>query len=97
MYERKSRLKVRPQTRLIALFVADATARAAASLIGVQANTALRFFCGLRKLIASKLPSYELSGEVAADESYFGGVRKGHREHHPSPPLKHHVRAETRS
>jgi transposase len=30
-------------------------------------------------LIASKLPSYELSGEVEADESYFGGVRKGKR------------------
>ena len=29
----------------------------------------------LRKLIASKLPSYELSGEVEADESYFGGIR----------------------
>ena len=26
----------------------------------------------LRHLIASKLPSYELSGEVEADESYFG-------------------------
>lgn len=33
----------------------------------------------LRQLIASKLPSYELSGEVEADESYFGGVRKGQR------------------
>lgn len=33
----------------------------------------------LRKLIASKLPSYDLSGEVEADESYFGGVRKGKR------------------
>ena len=33
----------------------------------------------LRKLIASQLPSYELSGEVEADESYFGGVRKGKR------------------
>ena len=33
----------------------------------------------LRKLIASKLPSYQLSGEVEADESYFGGVRKGKR------------------
>ncbi len=29
--------------------------------------------------IASKLPSYELSGEVEADESYFGGMRKGKR------------------
>jgi hypothetical protein len=34
---------------------------------------------GLRQLIASKLPSYELSGEVEADENYFGGVRKGKR------------------
>ncbi|MCL4146712.1 UNVERIFIED_CONTAM: hypothetical protein GTU68_055685 [Idotea baltica] len=33
----------------------------------------------LRKLISSKLPSYELSGEVEADESYFGGRRKGKR------------------
>jgi len=33
----------------------------------------------LRKLIASKLPSYELSGEIEADESYFGGKRKGQR------------------
>ncbi len=33
----------------------------------------------LSKLIASKMPSYELSGEVEADESYFGGVRKGKR------------------
>jgi transposase len=30
-------------------------------------------------LIASKQESYELSGEVEADESYFGGVRKGKR------------------
>jgi transposase len=34
---------------------------------------------GLRKLIASKIPSYELSGEVEVDESYFGGRRKGKR------------------
>jgi transposase len=33
----------------------------------------------LRQLIASKQPSYELSGEVEADESYFGGVRKAKR------------------
>jgi transposase len=33
----------------------------------------------LRKLIASKLPSNELSGKIEADESYFGGVRKGKR------------------
>lgn len=79
MYERKSRLTPRQQGRLIEYFVAGTTARAAAELLGVQPNTAIRFFMGLRKLIASKLPSYELNGEVEADESYFGGKRKGLR------------------
>lgn len=50
-----------------------------AEIIEVQANTAIQFYMRLRKLIASKLPSYELSGEIEADESYFGGVRKGKR------------------
>jgi transposase len=79
MYERRSRLTPRQQGRLIEYFVAGATARAAAGLLGIQPNTAIRFFMRLRQLIASKLPSYELSGEVEADESYFGGVRKGKR------------------
>jgi transposase len=48
-------------------------------LINIQANTAIKFYQHLRQLIASKLSSYELSGEVEADESYFGGVRKGKR------------------
>ena len=61
------------------LFVAGCTARAAAKIAGVNRNTAANHFLRLRKLIASKLPSYELSGEVEADESYFGGVRKGKR------------------
>ena len=30
-----------------------------------------------RQLIATKLPSYELSGEVGADAGYFGCVYKG--------------------
>jgi transposase len=79
VYERRSRLKPRQQGRLIELFVVGATARAAGEVVGVQANTAARFFMRLRQLIASKLPSYELDGEVEADESYFGGVRKGKR------------------
>jgi transposase len=79
MYERKSRLTPRQQSRLIEHFVAGSTARAAAEVVGVQANTATRFFMRLRKLIASKQPSYDLSGEVEADESYFGGRRKGKR------------------
>lgn len=79
MYERKSRLTPRQQSKLIEHFVAGTTARAAAELTGIQANTAIRFFMRLRQLIASKLPSYELAGEIEADESYFGGRRKGKR------------------
>lgn len=79
MYVRRSRLAVRTQQELIRLFVVGSTARAAAELLGIQPNSAARFFLMLRQLIASKLPSYELSGEVEADESYFGGVRKGQR------------------
>lgn len=79
MYQRKSRLTPRQQSKLIEHFVAGSTARAAAEIIGVQPNTAIRFFMRLRQLIASKLPSYQLYGKVGADESYFGGVRKGKR------------------
>lgn len=79
LYERKSRLTARQQSRLLEHFVAGTTARAAAELSGVQANTAIRFYQRLRKLIASKLASYELSSEVKADGSYFGGTRKGRR------------------
>ncbi|MGC4033502.1 MAG: IS1595 family transposase [Tepidisphaeraceae bacterium] len=79
MYDRRSRLSPRKQHELLKLFVAGVTACAAAQLAGVQPNTAIRFFMRLRQLIASKLPSYDLPGEVEADESYFGGVRKGKR------------------
>jgi transposase len=79
MYQRKSRLTPRQQSKLIEHFVAGTTGRAAAELAGVQPNTAIRFFMRLRQLIAGKQPSYELSGEIEADESYFGGKRKGKR------------------
>lgn len=79
MYERKSRLSSYKQQRLLEHFVAGATARAAAEIVGVHRNTAADYFLRIRKLRASKLPSYELSGEIEADESYFGGVRKGKR------------------
>jgi len=78
-YVRKSRLTPSQQHRLIEYFVAGTTARAASELVGIQANSAIRFFMMLRQIISSNLPSYELSGEVEADESYFGGVRKGTR------------------
>lgn len=79
MYERKSRLSGRQQNRLIEHFVAGATARATAEITGINRNTVRVFFLRLRKLIASRQPGYELSGEVEVDESYFGGNRKGKR------------------
>ena len=79
VYSRKSRLSPRIQGKLIELFVAVSTARAAAEVTGGQVITAIRFFMGLRRLISSKLPSYELNGDVEADESYFGGRSKGKR------------------
>jgi transposase len=44
--------------------VASTTGRAAAELVGVQPNTAIRFFMRLRQLITGKQPSYELSGKI---------------------------------
>ena len=79
IYKRKSRLTSRQQAKLIEHFLAGTTARGASEIIGIQANTSNSFYMRLRFLIASKLPSFELSGEVEADESYFGGVRKGKR------------------
>ena len=79
MYIRKSRLSPRRQNRLLEHFVAVTTARAAAEIIVIQPTTTIRFCMRLRFLIASQLPSYELNGEVEADESYFGGIRKGKR------------------
>jgi len=79
MYQRRSRISGRKQGKLLEHFVAGTTARAAALLVGVQANTVISFYQRVRQLIASKLPNYELSGEVEADECYFGGVRKGQR------------------
>jgi transposase len=72
-------MPVRLQQKLLEHFVAGTTARAAAMVVGVQANTAKTFYRRLRQLIASKQESYALSGEIEADESYFGGVRKGKR------------------
>ena len=80
MYERKSRLSRKQQRKLIELFVAGSTARAAAEMADVSRQTARLYYQRLRKLIAQKTQaSFELSGEVEADESYFGGVRKGKR------------------
>ena len=77
---RKSRLSWYKQSRLIELFVAGTTARTAAQLVGVNKTTASYYFHRLRQLIYTHSEHLELlEGEVEADESYFGGRRKGKR------------------
>ena len=44
VYERRSRFTGKQQGKLIDNFVAGTTARTAAELVGVQPNTAIRFF-----------------------------------------------------
>ena len=78
---RRSRLSASIQADLIKQFVAGATARSAADLVGVNRHTATLYFHKLRELIATKLAEQTpwLSGEIEVDESYFGGSRKGKR------------------
>jgi transposase len=83
MYERKSRLSGKLRAKMIEMFVAGATARAAAQITGVNRNTVRFFYQRLRLLIASQLPSYVLPGEVEADDSYFDGVRKANVDEVP--------------
>ena len=77
---RKSRLSSYKQNRLIELFIAGATARTASALVGVNKTTASYYFLRLRQLIYDSCEHLEMfSGEIEADESYFGGTRKGTR------------------
>ena len=77
---RKSRLSWAVQRRLIEHFVAGATARTAASLVGVNKSTAAFYFHRLREIIAQQSEDKSpMKGEIEVDESYFGGHRKGKR------------------
>ena len=62
------------------LFVAGSTARTASEIADVNKNTAQLFFHRLREIIAEKQDlNIVFEGEIEADESYFGGRRKGKR------------------
>ena len=79
---RKSRLSSYKQGRLTEYFVSGTTARCAASLTGVNRNTAAYFYHRLREIIAyeTEQECHEIfGGEIEVDESYFGGKRKGKR------------------
>ena len=65
---------------MLEFFVGEMTARTAADLAGVDKTTAAYFFHRLREIIVWKLDETSpLAGEIEADESYFGGRRKGKR------------------
>ena len=70
------------QSELTEFFVLHVTARSAASVLGVQPNTAALCCRKLRQCIAEQLALVEhevFHGVVELDESYFSGVRKGNR------------------
>jgi transposase len=69
---RKSRLSWYKQERLIEHFVSGSTARCAASLVGVNKNTAAYYFHRLRELIClyqEQLADDVFGGEIELDES----------------------------
>jgi len=78
--ERKSRLPKKKIIKLMEHFVAGTTARTAADLAEVNRNTATKFYRKWREIIAANIEDVStLEGEIEADESYFGGRRKGKR------------------
>jgi len=66
---------------LIKLFELETSSRRIANEIKISYPTALKATNLIRQAIATKSKDYELllKGEVEADESYFGGRRKGKR------------------
>jgi len=67
---------------LLEYFVLEVTARSAANLLGIQANSAILFYRKVRQEIAEKLEieaQEVFNDDIEIDESYFGGVRKGKR------------------
>ena len=58
------------------------TARAAADLLGIQANSAILFYRKIREVISYHLAveaDEVFNGQIELDKSYFGGHRKGKR------------------
>jgi transposase len=78
---RKSRLSQHKQDRLQEHFVAGTTA-GTAFLVGVNFKTMAYYLHRLRETIAHNLDQEAdavFSGEIKANESYFGSKRKGKR------------------
>jgi transposase-like protein len=77
---RKSKLSRQKQRKLVEYFVVGATARSASEILNINKNTVALFFHKLRLLIHKNAGDVSgFSGEIEADESYFGGIRNGKR------------------
>ena len=79
---KSSKLSPRQSGELLKLFVAGATARTAAGLVGVHRNAAALFLSKVRAVVAAhqeRAMADAFDGPVEIDESYFGGRRKGKR------------------
>ena len=77
---KRSKLSQEKQLKLIEHFVAGTTARTASALIGINRKTAILYYHHLRELIFEYEREKEkeiFNGEIEADESYFGGKRRG--------------------
>jgi transposase len=80
MKKRNAKICKEKQIKMTEHFVAGATARTTAKIVGVNKNTAAEFFKKLRELIAEKgTIERTFDGEIEVDESYFGGTQKGKR------------------
>lgn len=76
------KISKKDQLKLLEFFVLEVTARSAADMLGIQANTAALFYHKIRRVIAAHLEMEAeemFGGEIELDESYFGGARKGKR------------------
>ena len=78
---KNSKLSSTQIKKLLVFFIAETSARMAADLIGINRNSATKFFDFLRKIIVKNLEKKSpfFDGEIEVDESYFGGIRKGKR------------------
>lgn len=75
----QSRVAWRTWLWLLKLFELEVTARQAAQQTGVSYPTALRVYTAIRRAILAQEAPALLRHEVEADESYFGGQRRGVR------------------
>ena len=76
------KLSKKIQKKLLEFFVLEVTARAAASLLDINPNSAALFYRKIRQVIAYHLDLQAdevFDGAIELDESYFGGQRKGKR------------------